>query len=121
MDQLTVTEAIEHGYEYYLYVGEDWQGLKEISDLTDDEFKKELVLADKQPSYPWVPSNEEILELLADHIIVNYRDSVSSEADAGDIEEEVKKIDLGDLSEKLAQAASICSYRLSAKIKLIKG
>lgn len=119
-EQLTVKEAIQQGYGYCFIIGTDWKELKELSDLTDDEFDHELVLAEKEPSYPLVPSNEDLLGLLAEHIISKHIETTGRTADIGEIEDEIKKIDLGDLHEKLSNAASIGCYYKSTVIRLVK-
>ncbi len=65
---LTRKEAIEAGYVSCGRVGQDWQTLWTIADLTEQDFKEhEFLIADTTPKTPSIDS-QQIKELIATQV-----------------------------------------------------
>lgn len=118
-EQMTVAEALKDGYEYYLYAdGDRWQSLREIEGYIDpEEFKKHPVLVEKEGQSVWVPSSEDLGELIADHMQGNWDDETGD--DASDVYDSVKEIDFSEMRKQIEKAVEGKTYYRATKIKLI--
>lgn len=116
--QLTKQQAIEAGYTHFGYAEREWQCMRDLCDLDDDDYTDDLRLFEKSGITPSIKS-ESIKEMIADQMESDWGN------DTGDDTEEVFKavnsVDFSQLAKDINDAvARIKCYRLT-NIKLIKG
>lgn len=116
-EQLTVKEALEQGYEYYVYDSDGWQALKDISDMEMDFDRDDLVLVGKEPKHPFGLDARYIAETLAEIISINYADE--SGFDGDDVYDAIKELDLTETENAINNTLSKINHYRSAGIKLI--
>lgn len=117
MTELTVKQALEKGYEYYVYDSDGWQSLKDISDMEMDFDRDDLVLVEKEARHPFGLDAKYIAETLAEIISVNYSDETGCDTD--DVYDAVKDLDLSGTEEIINEALSKINHYRSSGIKLI--
>ncbi|MVZ67412.1 hypothetical protein GQF61_16275 [Sphingobacterium sp. DK4209] len=120
MERLTIKEALEQGYTHFAYghPSNGFQSLHELSELTDDDIKdSELYLAGKHTFRPCGLTNEELKELIAEHIWVNHEDNTGDDTDT--IYDAIKEIDFQDVSERIEKVLDqYNSFRYVTEIRL---
>lgn len=116
-ESLTVKEAIEQGYLYCGYDGEDFQHLFKIMEIDETYFErpKTVVLADKEAQHLNI-SAKDLRELITDNLMDN-----SDFDDDTDIIPDYleKEIDWEDLSAKINAVLKKRPYWYLTKIKLL--
>lgn len=116
---LTIKEAIEQGYEYYLYADTEWQTLKSIEDAKHEFLQMNhpiIFLASKEVKHPIGLSNEEIKETLADIISENYAHDTGCDTD--EVYDLIKSLDFEDVIERIDTALQSINYRIESNIRL---
>ncbi len=117
MESLTVKQALEQGYEYYVYDSDGWQSLKDISDMEMDFDRDDLVLVNKDPQHPFGLNAKYIAETLAEIISVNYSDETGCDTD--DVYDAIKDLDLSETEKTINEALSKINHYRSSGIKLV--
>ncbi len=116
-NELTVKEALEQGYEYYVYDSDGWQSLKDISDMDMNWDRDDISLVNKDPSHPFGLDAKYIAETLAEIISINYSDE--SGFDGDDVYDAIKDLDLSETENKINESLSKINHYRSSGIKLI--
>lgn len=82
-DKLTLKEALEQGYESYLYEGEQFQSLQDLAFITDEDFLKgKIELVNKEPYSPSSGMDAaSIIDMLAEQIWENHHDESGDDTD----------------------------------------
>lgn len=118
---LTIKEALEQGYEYYLHPSTSWQTLNDILDAQQDVFEDnpdaEIFLADKKPLHPTSLSSDDIAEFLAEFICENHSFETGCD-DTNDIYDAIKGIDFSEVSNKIDDALKSFTYHAMTNIRL---
>ncbi len=114
---MTVKEALEQGFEYYVYDSDGWQSLKDISDMDMDWNRDDIKLVNKEPTHPFGLDAKYIAETLAEIISINYADE--SGFDGDDVYDTIKDLDLSDTEDKINEALSKIIHYRSSGIKLV--
>lgn len=117
MKQLTVEEALEQGYEYYVYDDDGWQSLKDISDMEMDWNRDDISLVNKEPHHPFGLDAKYIAETLAEIISINYADESGYDGDA--VYDAIKELDLSQTESLIYNALSKITHYKSSGIKLV--
>lgn len=118
MKQLTVKEALDQGYEYYVYNDEGFQSLKHISDM-DMDFSREDILIIKKESYnPPGLNAKDIAELLAETIEHNH--SSDSGDDTEQVYDAIIDLDFSEAERIIDEALSKLVYYRATDIKLVE-
>lgn len=114
------SEAMDSGYEYFGYGGEQWQRLNPLEDLRAIDFadKRNIFLFSKETYQPTI-SPEEVSDHLADQISDSYY--VDSGNDSNDVYNEVKNIDFLDVSLRINEVLKKHSYRKLTNIRIVPG
>ena len=122
MKQLTIAQAIEQGYEKWVYAGEGFQSLNFLSDIQDSDFQNGIILlVEKEPYQPSGISAEDLLELIGEHLNENH--SSESGDDTDEVLNNIKKIDHKVL-EPLIKAIDdkldgLCYYHKATDVELL--
>ena len=118
--KLTVLEAIEQGYKYFIYPCDGYQALKELTDYTDEEidWDKTPTLCHKEAQHPAGMDADELKEHLADVISDNH--SSDTGCDTDDVYEAIKEIDFTDIAEKIKEKLSGINFYWQSEIELLK-
>lgn len=118
MEQLTVSQAIEQGYTSFFYASDGWQRVKYITSDKINWKKSDIFLAEKDPRHPSVPDAEELAELIAEQMAVNYADETGAD-DTDPVYYAIKAIDFSDVVERIRTELIKIDYYTQANIKLI--
>lgn len=122
-NQLTIAQAIEQGYEKWVYAGEGFQPLNFLSDIQDSDFQNGIILlVEKEPYQPSGINAEDLLELIAEHLNDNHA-SESGGDDTDEVLNNIKKID-HKILEPLIKAIDekldgLCHYYRATDIELL--
>lgn len=121
MEKLTLTQALEQGYVYYVYQGDGYQSLKHLTDLKldpSDLERDDLELVEIDPQHPAGISSKDLAELIADHL----EDQHSSETgcDTLDVYNTIRGLDFTDMEKKIAEELKGIAYHMACGIKLVK-
>ena len=118
---LTLKEAIEQGYTHccYGHPSNGYQSLDDLSNITEqDVIESEIYLAGKHTFKPAGLTNEELKELIAEHIWVNHEDRTGDDTDT--IYDAIKEIDFQDVSDRIEEVLkNHNTFRYITEIKLI--
>jgi len=122
MNQLTVKQALEEGYTHFVYASDGYQAIKGIEDVLKDEkaidfSRDDIYIVSKEPFHPSAPDNEELKDLIAEHVWVNHHDNTGDDTDA--VFDAVKAIDFNDISERIQSALNGLNYYHQTNIKLV--
>lgn len=118
MKKLTVKEAVEQGYKWYVYNSDGFQCLKKITDNDINWERDDIWLVDKEAIGCPVPTERDIAEMLADHI-----NSIWGEETDDDTDEVYNKIMTCDFTETVKMIEVTLekkTYYHQSEIKLIK-
>lgn len=115
--EMTVKQALEEGYEYYVYDSDGWQALNYISDNEMDFERSDIVLVKKETVSPAGIDSKAIAELIAEHLEVNHSDDTGD--DTEQVYDIIKKLDFSDVEKQIDEALNAIKYYTSSGIKLI--
>lgn len=126
---MTVQQAIDEGYEYYLYADDEFQRLKHLTDLLlednaehiSSEWARGLELVEKEPYHPAGIDAAGLLEQIGDQLQNDH--SGESGDDTSDVEDAVKDIDhaiVQPLIDAIAEKLNGLNYYRSTGIKLVR-
>lgn len=115
--QLTVKEALEQGYEYYVYNDDGYQALNHISYMEMDFKRDDISIVNKDSYHPLGLDAKSIAELLAETI--NYNHACDSGDDTEQVYNAIMDIDFSDVEQRISEALSKLHYYRSSNIKLI--
>lgn len=81
--KINVQQAIEEGYEYYMYVDEDFQAIKCLKDISGDSYRltKILELVEKEPYHPASIDEDSILEYVGGAIWEQHNSECGDDTD----------------------------------------
>lgn len=116
-EQLTVKEALEQGYEYYVYDDDGYQALKHISDMDMDFTRDDISIINKDSYSPAGLDAKSIAETLAE--IINDAHVWDSGDDTDQVYDAIIAIDFRDVEERIDQALGKLIYYRSSDIKLV--
>lgn len=117
MTTKTVKQALEEGYEYYVYDSDGWQSLNYISDGEMDFDRSDIVLIKKESVSPAGMDSKQIAELIAEHLEVNHSDDTGD--DTEQVYNAIKELDFSEVEKMIDEALSKIKYYTSSGIKLI--
>jgi len=123
MNKLTLKEAAEQGYEYFLYSGEKFQSLKELAFITDADFENgKLELVNKDPYHPNSGIDaDDILDFLAEQSWLNHHEESGDDTDAvSDIIRTIPKGLFDPILSAIEAKLNTLNYYKSSGIELIK-
>jgi len=112
-------EALNAGYEKYLYADEGFQSLRDLQFITDIEITdRNCELVDPNGFNPAGISKEDIADMLADHVQSN-QDFVDDDTD--NIYDAIKALEpnFGAISDMIDEALSKVVYYKSSGIKIV--
>jgi hypothetical protein len=116
--QMTVSQAIAAGYEYYGFDGRDFQHLHNVADVSEEDFNNDeiILLAEKEASYTTIDPKY-LAEIIADHMASAHSDETGDDTD--DVYEIVKALDFTEAANKVNQALESKWHRKLTDIQLI--
>ena len=119
-NKLTIKEAINQGYEYFVYPANGYQALNSLTDYSEDEINwdENPTLCGKEPQHPAGMSAEELKEHLADIIADNHASETGCDTD--DVSDAIKSIDFTEISNKIEAELSKINFYWQSEIELIK-
>jgi hypothetical protein len=120
MEELTIKEAIEQGYEKYGFLDKEWQTTNELSDLDPNDDKEnfeDIVLFEKNSSQPTI-DDETIANMLADYIAD--QDSHDCGRDDDSVYKTVAAMDFKDIAAKINKELEQHEYWMITDIKLVR-
>lgn len=119
MEQLTVKEALEQGYEYYGIAERDYQTLQDIEDFSSDYIQEgeTAALFDKTPAFSPTIDAEDLAELIAEHIQCKVDDNTND--DTNDVYDKVKNLDYSATAAFINKALEEHKYYNLTKIQLV--
>jgi len=119
MEQLTVKEALEQGYVYYVYSDDGYQKLKDITDVNNIDFDRAVRLVDKNPYHPAGIDKESLMDMIAEHIYLNHESESGDDTDS--VYDAIKAIDFDftDVINKIHTALSNLNYYKAVNIRLV--
>lgn len=117
MKELTVKEALEQEYVYYVYNSDGYQALKDISDMEMDFNRDDIRLVNKDSYAPCGMDSKNIAETLAE--IIEESHSFDSGDDTNQVYDAIMEIDFSDAEKLINEALSKLKYYRAADIKLI--
>jgi hypothetical protein len=120
MDKLTLQQAIEQGYEYFVYPSDGYQSLKSLSEYSEDEinWKNNPTLCGKEPQHPGGMDAEELRDHLAGLISDNHASETGCDTDG--VYDAIKEIDFTEIAEKIQEKLNGINFFWQSKIELIK-
>lgn len=114
---LTARQAIEQGYEYYVYPADGYQALKHLDD-DDVDFDRNPMIVEKEPRHPQGLTPEEIYETLADRCWEYWNELTSDDTD--DVHDLIKGIDFTHISNEIQLKLNQLQYYRQSDVRLIK-
>ena len=123
MEKLSLKEAIEQGYEHYLYAGEQFQALQDLAFIEDHHFDKGVIeLVNKEPYHPSSGIDaDDILDMIAEQIWSNHHEVSGDDTDAvSDAIRELPKEIFEPILRVIDEKLNTLNYYKSSGIVLIK-
>lgn len=117
MKELTVKEALEQEYVYYVYNSDGYQALKYISDMEMDFNRDDIRLVNKEPYAPCGMDSKNIAETLAEIIEQNHIEDTGD--DTEQVYDAIMGIDFSGTQKLIDEALSKINYYIATDIKLI--
>ncbi|MBP1165082.1 hypothetical protein JOE44_001966 [Chryseobacterium sp. PvR013] len=120
MSRLTIQQAIDQGYEYFVYPADGYQALKSLSDYAENEINWENnpTLCNKEPQHPAGMNAEELRDHLADVISDNHASETGCDTDC--VFDAIKEIDFTDIAEKIQDKLNGINFFWQSEIALKK-
>lgn len=123
MKKLTLNQAIEQGFESYLYSGEKFQSLQDLAFITDSDFEKgKIELVCKEPYNPSSGMDAgNILDFLSEQIWLNHHDESGDDTESvSDAIRELPKELFEPILKAIDAKLSTLNYYKSSGIELVK-
>lgn len=123
MEKLTLKEAIEQGYESWLYADEQFQSLNDLAFIEDSHFNgRKIELVSKEPYSPSSGIDaDSILDLLAEQIWENHHGETGDDTDTvSDAIRELPKEMFAPILKAIDDKLNTLSYYKSSGIELVK-
>lgn len=118
MEQLTVKEALEQGYEKFVYNSDGFQSLKDIANVENIDFEREDIrIVGLDAQHPSGISSKDLAELVAEQLQCQYNDDVSNDTDS--VYDAIKELDFSDMENKISEALNGINYYSATNIKLV--
>lgn len=117
MKELTVKEALEQEYVYYVYNDDGYQSLKDISDMEMDFDREDIRLVSKEPYAPCGMDSKNIAETIAEIIEQNHVEDTGD--DTEQVYDAIMEIDFSEAEKLINEALSKLNYYRATEIKLI--
>lgn len=117
METLTVKQAIEKGFEYFVYAKEGYQAAQKLGVDEIDWSREDIYLLDKNGNPPHTLSSKEIAETLADAISENH--SWDTGDDTDDVYQTICDLDFTDVEQRIKEALSSMIFYPQTNIRLI--
>lgn len=116
---MTLQEAINNGYKYYVYPDEGHQRLKNISDDIDAiNFDKSPMATEKTPIIFNGIDENQIRDLLADSTWKLWNEITGDDTDI--IHDLFKEIDFSDVESRIQEKLKSLRYYKQSNIELVK-
>ena len=123
---MTLQQAINEGYQYYIYSNEGFQSINDLSDLQKDEspyaWEREMEIVENESFHPAnTVDAKDILRLIGEQL--QDEQSFESGDDTDNISNAIKSIDhsiLKRLLDAIAEKLDGISYYISTGITLTK-
>lgn len=120
-DKMTIDEALKNGYTSYCYAEDGFQSLGDLSDPESINWSRKPELMEKEPYHPAGIGEEDLREMLADHIHDQHTSECDDDTDS--VFDAVKSIDLKifePLVSAICEKLSTLKYYRSSGIELVK-
>lgn len=115
---LTPKEALEQGYLYFVFNKDGYQGLKDIADITEDDFlRDDIRVVQKEPYHPTGLTSKRIAERLADEIEEQH--VVESGDDTQQVFNAITEMDFNDVAARIDEVLSKFKYYKATNIQLV--
>ena len=120
--KLTLQQALEQGYTHFFYKGEGYQAMNELSQVTDEDFKRGLELVNKETeTISSYVTAEDIREFIAETSEERHSDETGSDTETCyplliDIPIET----FNPIMEVINEAMKSISYYKGSGIELVK-
>ena len=122
MNQLTVKEALEQGYENFFYNSDGWQGMKYIADIEKgykvDWSRDDIFIVEKNPTQAISLSEGELKDLIVDHFDGQYYD-VTNNDDSNVISDAFSGMDFNPFEDAIEKVLEGVTFYRPTDIKLI--
>lgn len=100
MEQLTVKEALDQGYQHYCFNKDGYQSLRDISDVDEDDLKRDdICIVNKEPENIGGISCDELKDLIGEHLQCQFDDLTGD--DTNSVYEAIKEVDFTDTENKI--------------------
>ena len=116
-NKLTPTQALEQGYEYYVYPGDGYQCLKSISD-GDIDFSKNPMATSKESIVFKGTDSDQIRDLLADANWEQWNEITGDDTES--VHDLFKEIDFSTIENIINEKLESLRYYRQSGIELIE-
>lgn len=117
MEQLTVKDAIEQGYEHFVYNSDGYQSLKELTSNDIDWSRDDIYVVGKEPLHPKGLTANELADFIGDRLEADYYEITGS--DSNSVYDAIIEVDFSDIEMRINKALEKVNYYEATKIKLI--
>lgn len=117
IEKLTIEQAIDQGYESFVYPEDGFQALKGLD--YDIDFDKKPMLVEKEPYHPSGISAKDIAELIAENLEENH--SSDSGDDTEQVYDAIMEINFSEVEKMIDEKLSKLYYYRQSDVELIKG
>ncbi|SHK84329.1 hypothetical protein [Chryseobacterium polytrichastri] len=120
MEKLTLKQAIEQGYKYFVYPEDGYQALMDLEHNSEDDvnWNKKPTLCNKDASHPSGMDAEELKVHLADTISDNHAGDTGCDTD--DVYEAIMELDFTEMAEKIQERLNGINFYWQSDVELIK-
>ena len=119
-ENLTRAEAIEQGYEYFVYPAEGYQSVKSLMETEEEDinFEAKPMICDKKYFHPRGMSASEIKELIIEQIWDDHCSDIGDDTNA--VPDALSDLDCSDLELKIKQRLDKLKYWRQSDIHLVQ-
>lgn len=122
MAKLTLQQAIEQGYESWLYADERFQAIQDLAFIEDCHFNRKIELVNKEPYHPSSGLDaDSIIDIIAEQIWENHHDE--SGDDTGSVPDAIRELPkelFGPILKAIDDKLNTLCYYKSSGIELVK-
>lgn len=117
--KLTIIEAIEQGYKFFIYPSDGYQALKSLDEYSEDEINWHAnpTLCEKEPNHPNGMTAEELRERLAE--IFSDEFAIQTGCDNDIVYDAIMEIDFNEASLKIQEKLNKIDFYWQSEIELI--
>ena len=115
--KLTPQEAIDKGYEYYVYPDDGYQPLKNISEL-DMDFGRSPMVCEKEPVTFSGIDKDQIREVLCDQVQDDWYELTGDDTD--EVKDLFKELEFSEVEKMIQDKLKSLKYYRQSNIKLVQ-